>query len=470
MDGSVVATLAGTVNAITLAGDLVAKTVTSNGTDTISTGNGQTVTLHADGDRLAVIGGVTAFGTIIIDGPAPITTSGSLGALTIVSAADNDLIAGATSGATLDLGGDDAQVGLSGPADASLSGSGFVFAAGSGTVAVQADGGLVDLNDKGAQTVFLNRHSAGILETGTGSQTIVGLPAQQGILQVDGGHGTQTIWTGGMTTTVTGSSDTGVASLTIHSQAGSNNSVQLAGESTAIDDDGGSIVVQGGSDGGGNADVLGGTGSVVVWGGAGQVTASAGASSAGTLQVEAGSGSQTIFGGRETVLVLGNHTTTGMQTVVNDNDASDATTIFGGLTRQTIWSGQATDIIVSSTLAGDTSGSIQAFIQGGASSYWGGTETAALDNQGGILDAFLGGVGHVSILAEMTGTTTTTLHGFSSLLDTLTLGGVSDPSPVDVSTSGGNTTLSIGGSSLVTLLGVSHVALSQDATGVLVTT
>jgi hypothetical protein len=167
---------------------------------------------------------------------------------------------------------------------------------------------------------------------------------------------------------------------------------------------------------------------------------------------------------------MGNHDTGGRQTIVNGTDPNAATTVFGGRTAQTIWSGQAHDTIVSSTAAADSDGSIQAVIQGGVSSYWGGTESATLDNLGGMLDAFLNGDGRVSIQAEMTGTGTTTLHGFSSLADTLTLGGVSDLSQLQISTFGGNTTVALNsGGGVVTLLGVSHVDLSATSGGVLVT-
>ena len=462
--GDLVTTLPGTANTITLAaGDGAAKTVTSNGTDMVSVGSGETVALHALGTRLTVIGAVGA--DVAIDGSAPVTTSGTFNTLAVDSGADGSLIGGSTAGASLTLGGNDAQVALDGPADAGLSGQGDSLAAGGGTVSLFGDGDTVDMNGAGSQTVFLNGHDASVGETGTGSQTVVGTASHAGLLQLQGGHGAQTLWTGGTSAVVSASEDGGSrASLTIRAQPGSTTTVQLADEPTLVDAEGGAVTVNGGSDPDASATVFDGAGPVTVWGGAERLVASVGN---GALEVQAGSGSQTVFGGAGSLEVLGSHAVSGLQTIVNGAAPGQATTVFGGRTAQTIWTGQAHDTIVSSAEAGDASGSIRAFIQGGASSYWGGVESATLDNQAGILDAFLNGDGRVSILAAMTGGTATTVNGFNGALDTLVLGGATVPQ-LHVASSGGGTVLTLGGS-VVTLAGVSHVDLSPVAGGVRVT-
>ncbi len=469
-DTGVITTLPGSTNTITLAGGIGPKTVTSNGTDIVTVGADQTVALHAQGQRLTVIGQSPGFASASLDGAAPIAVSGSFGALTIDNRADDARIAvSVLATAQLSLGGDDAQVSVAGAVNAVLSGRDAVLAAGGGVVALDAGGGRIDLTGGGTQTIFLNGQDAGVTETGFGSQVVVGAATLSGHLQLTGGHGAQMLWTGGATATVTAAAASAPgASLTIAAQAGSSTSLQLGGEQTEIDDQGGAVAVNGGTVAGATVTIHGGSGSVTVAGGAERLVATAG-DAGGTLQLQAGSGAQTIFGGRATLEVIGSHDTGGTQLIVNGDDPGDATTIFGGLTRQTIWTGRATDTIVSSTRSGDASGSIQAVIQGGASAYWGGTEQASLDNQAGRLEAFLNGDGRVSILAEMTNSTTI-LHGFGSDRDSLTLGGITDPSRLHVATAGGSTTLSLdstGGS--VTLLGVSHVGLSMGAGGVLVT-
>ncbi len=462
--GDIVTTLPGTINTIVLGpGDGTAKTVTSDGTDTVSVGANETVALHALGTRLTVIGATSA--DVAIDGSAPVATSGTFDTLALHSDVDGDLIDGSTADASLSLGGSADQVELDGPADAALSGQDDSLAAGGGTVSLFNDDDTVDMNGPGSQTVFLNGHDATVGETGTGSQTVVGIASQTGLLQLQGGHGAQTLWTGGTSSAVTASDDdSSRASLTVRAQPGSTTTVQLASESTLVDSEGGTVIVNGGADAAATDTVFDNAGAVTIWGGAEHLVASVGN---GTLEVQAGSGSQTVFGGAGSLEVLGSHATSGQQTIVNGSGPDEATTVFGGRTAQTIWTGKANDTIVSSTLAGDASGSIAAFIQGGASSYWGGTEVAALDNQGGMLDAFLNGDGRVSILAAMTGSTATTLHGFSSPLDTLVLGGATVPQ-LHLTSSGGSTVLTLDGS-VTTLIGVSHVDLSAVAGGVLVT-
>ena len=463
-----VTTLAGTSNTLLLTGT-GSKTVTSQGADSVMVGNEQTVTLHADGSSLAVIGQVSSFGDASIDGAAPLAVSGSFGTLTVGSTASGDVITGSASDvAALMLGGSAARLDLSSAATVFLGGNDDSVATNGGMVSLSGQNASIDLDGGGAQSVFLNGQSASVTDSGTGSQLVVAAAAGQGgDLQLSGGLGAQTLWTGGATAQVTASAGGADASLAVHAQTGASVSVQLGGERTEIDTDGGTVTVQGGTDAAGTAQVFGGAGSIAVWGGAEQLVAAAGGSPDGLLQVQAGSGAQTIFGGSGTVTVMGSHSTAGSQTIVNGPGSGQSTTIFGGLTRQTIWTGQADDTIVSSTQAGDASGSIQAFIQGGTSAYWGGVESATLDNQSGILDGFLRGDGVVSILSDLTGTARTTLTGYSSMRDTLTLGGVSDPSAVQVAYAGGNTSLSIAGSAAsVLLIGVSHVDLSAFAGGV----
>ena len=461
----VVTTLLGTSNTIALAaGDGMAKTVTSDGTDTVSVGRDETVALHALGARLTVIGNTGA--VVAIDGSAPVATSGAFDTLTLHSDAVGNLIDGSTAGASLSLGGDGDQVGLDGPADASLSGQDDTLAAGGGTVSLFDDGDTVDLNGAGSQTVFLNGHDATVGETGSGSQTVVGTASQAGLVRLQGGDGAQTLWTGGTSAVVTASEEGGPqASLTVRAQPGSTTTVQLGGETTLVDDEGGAVTINGGADPAASATVFDNAGPVAIWGGAEGLVASLGG---GALTVQAGSGSQTVFGGAGSLEVLGSHAVGGLQTIVNGVAPNQATTVFGGRTAQTIWTGQAHDTIVSSIEAGDASGSIAAFIQGGASSYWGGVEQATLDNFGGTLDAFLNGDGRVSILAAMTGgIAATTLHGFDSARDTLLLGGAIVPQ-LHVASADGGTVLMLGGSA-VTLVGTSHVDLSAVAGGVLVT-
>ncbi len=463
-----ITTLPGTTNDIQLTGT-GAKTVTSQGDDGVTIGNGQTVALHADGGILAVDGQITGFGGISIDGTAALSVFGSFGTLDVSSSAANDGIIGSVSGsATLVLDGSGAYLDLSNAATVTLGGDGDQVATGGGSISLsgadadQAAG--IDLNGGGSQIVFLNGRSAQVTDTGAGVQVIVASASDQaGNVQLTGGDGTQTLWTGGATATVTAG---GAGTLVVHAQAASTVAVRLNGEQTAIDDQDGAVTAMG-SDGGVAQLVGGGS----LWtGGDGQVSTAAGGGPDGLLQVTAGSGAQTVFGGAGTVTVIGSHVTAGSQTVVNGADPTQATTIFGGLTRQTIWSGQADDTIVASNQAGDASGHIQAVIQGGTSAYWGGAESATLDNQSGILDGFLRGDGAVSILADLAGTGRTTLTGYSSLRDTLTLGGVSDPSAVQLAYGGGDTTLSIAGSTAsVLLIGVSHVDLSSFAGGIAVT-
>ncbi len=478
-DAGIVATLSGTVNAVRLTGTGI-KTVTSRGSDSVTVGDGQTVALHADGTGLAVDGQIATFGGASIDGTAPLSVSGSFGTLDVSSAAAGDTITGSASGAaTVTLNGSAARLDLSSAATVTLGGDGDQVATSGGIVSLSgADIGqnaAIDLDGGGTQTVFLNGRSGAVTETGSGTQVVVASAGgQDGSVQLTGGAGTQTLWTGGATATVTGSNmgmGTGSAgSLAIHAQAGSHVALQLGAERTTLDDEGGTVIVQGASDPAASAFVSGGAGRVTVQGGAEQLVAAAGTSADGLLQVVAGSGAQTIFGGAGTVTAIGSHATAGSQVIVNGADPDAVTTIFGGLTRQTIWTGQAHDTIVSSDQAGDASGSIAAIIQGGTSAYWGGTESASLTNGDGILDAFLRGDGAVSILASMTGTGRTTLTGFNPLHDTLTLGGLSDPSAVQVAYGGGNATLSVGGSAAsVILVGVSHVDLSPFAGGVAVT-
>ena len=467
---SIVTTLAGTSNRITLTPTPGPRIVTSYGTDTVSVANAESVTLHARGGRLTVLGHTTRYASITVDGAAPVTASGALGSFTLDSSGAGDRISGSALGvARLTLRGADAQVDFASPVDASLSGQDAVLAATGGSVSLATDGARIDLNGSGTQLVFLNGHDADVTESGTGSQIIVGASTAGGIVQVSGGHGAQTLWTGGTEALVTASADYDAA-LTIHAQPGSITSLRLGAEPTRLDDDGGVVTVQGATDPAGDALVFGGAGTVVVWGGTERLVAVAGGSLGGSLMVQAGSGQQTIFGGLGSVQVQGSHTTGGGQTIVNGADGREATTIFGGLTSQTIWTGQAHDTIVSSNQAADATGSITAIIQGGASSYWGGSETAELYNQGGILDAFLAGDGRVSIRAEMSGHSTTTLSGFSALHDRLTLGGVTDPTQLRTSCSGGNTVLSLaGGSSTVTLMGIGAISLSHVPDGLLVT-
>ena len=465
-----VTTLPGTVNDILLTGT-GPKTVNSQGDDGVTIGDGQTVTLHANGGILAVVGQITSFGGASIDGTAPLTVFGSFGMLDVSSVADDDAITGSVSGsAFLALDGSAAYVDLSSAATVVLGGDGDQVATAGGTVSLSgADAnqaaGIDDNGDgDGAQTVFLNGRSAEVTDTGGGAQvTVASASGQSGDVQLTGGGGAQTLWTGGATATVTAG---GAGTLAIHAQSGSNVAVQLDGERTALDDQGGTVAVTG-SDG--SAVQLVGGGSL--WtGDDGQVSAAAGDSPDGLLQVTAGSGAQTVFSGAGTVTAIGSHATAGSQTIVNGTAPGQATTVFGGLTAQTIWTGQADDTIVSSGQAGDAAGSIQAFIEGGASAYWGGTESAMLDNQDGILDAVLRGDGAVSILADMTGVGRTTLYDYGSLRDTLTLGGVSSPSAVQVAYAGGDTTLTVAGSAAsVLLVGVSHVDLSAFAGGIAVT-
>lgn len=470
-----VTTLAGTVTTLLLTGDGT-KTVTSRGTDAVTVGNGQTVALHADGASLAVTGQVSTFGSASIDGTAALAVSGSFGTLGIVSAAAGDVVTGSAADiATLMLGGSAARVDLSSAANVFLGGDGGQVATDGGLVSLSGAGtdqaATVDGSGGGSQSVFLNGRSASVTETGTGAQLVVAAAAgQSGHVQLDGGLGAQTLWTGGATAQVAGGAAGADASLAVYAQAGSTVAMQLGGERTEIDNDDGAVTVQGGTDAGGTARLFDGAGSLVVLGGAGQILAAAGAGADSLLQITAGSGAQTIFGGAGTVTVIGSHATAGSQTIVNGADPTQATTIFGGLTQQTIWTGQADDTIVASGQAGDASGHIQAIVQGGTSAYWGGSESAWLDNQDGILNAFLRGDGAVSILADLAGSGRTTLTGYNSLRDSLTLGGVSDPSAVQLVYGGGNTTLSVAGSTAsVTLVGVSHVDLSSFAAGVAVT-
>ena len=341
-----VSTLPGTTNSITLSpGDGLAKTVTSNGNDTVSVGAGETVSLHALGTGLAVTGANVA--SVAIDGSAPVTTSGAFGTLILDSDADHDLLDGTTTGASLSLGGNGDQVALDGQADASLSGQDDSFAAGGGTVSLFNDDDAVDMNGAGSQTVFLNGHDAFVGQTGTGSQVVVGTASQTGRLQLQGGHGAQTLWTGGTSAAITASDDAGSqASLTLRAQPGSTSTVQLGDEKTLVDAEGGAVTINGSANATATVTVFDNAGPVSIWGGAEQLMASDGD---GALQVQAGSGSQTVFGGAGSLEALGSHAVAGLQTIVNGAEATQATTVFGGRTAQTVWTGNAHDTIVSST-------------------------------------------------------------------------------------------------------------------------
>ncbi len=458
----VIATLAGSTNTVALSGAEGAQTLTSNGADTVLLGDRQSAVLHASGLSLAVRGSATTGGTLTIDGTAPLALSGGFATLSLRSDADGDQVSGTVlDRATLSLGGKQATVSLQGLADATLSGADARFAAGGGQVVLAADGASIDQNGAGSQLVFLNGHRAAITQSGTGDQTVVDTAGSDAPVTITGGAGTQTVWTGAADTTIDAG---GTGALSVLVQDGSNTLVRLDGDTARLDTLGGTLTVLGGERTG-SVTLFADQGDSTVWGGAETLVASL--AGAGSLQVAAGSGSQTIFGGPGRLTVIGSHDHAGTQTIVGGADASQSATIFGGLTSQTIWTGAGADTIVASNAVGDSSGHISAFIQGGASSYWGGTESAALDNQGGILDALLGGGGAVSILASMTGHTSTTLHGFDSRRDQLTLGGVPDPSDVAVTIQGGNTVLWFGGSQLV-LDGLTHTTLAQTAGGVAV--
>ncbi len=484
-DAGIVGTLSGSVDTVALSGAAGAQTFTGHGDDTVLVGDRQTATLHGLGSSLTVrsaaattiaapaLGapGAAVPGMLAIDGTATLDASGVFDSLSVQGSADGDRVSGLVLGrAAVSLEGEAVVVSLQGAADATLSGTNATFAAGSGQIVLQADGAAIDQNGDGSQIVFLNGHRASVTQSGAGTQLVVGAPAtsaptdpQNGAqVTLSGGGGGQTLWTGGSDAVV---SADGSGSLSVLVQPGSSTLVRLAGETAQLDALGGALTVLGGAQPG-SATLLAAQGSATIWGGAETLTASLVGQA--SLQVGAGSGTQTIFGGPGRLTVIASHDEAGSQTIVSGADPAVAATIFGGRTAQTIWTGAGSDTIVASVAAGDSTGTIQAFIQGGVSRYWGGTEAATLDNQAGILEAFLAGDGAASILASMTGQTNTTLHDFDSRTDRLVLAGVSDPAAVGLSIQNGSTILSFD-DSRVTLDGLTDLSLTQGAGGVTVT-
>ena len=482
-DAGIVGTLPGSVDTVALSGADGAQTFTGHGDDTVLVGDRQIATLHGLGTELTVTSaaapavvataapGAAVPGMLTIDGTATLDASGVFDSLSVQGDAAGDRVSGVVLGrAAVSLGGEAAVVSLQGAADATLSGANATFAAGSGQVVLQADGAAIDQNGDGSQIVFLNGYRTSVTQSGAGTQLVVGAtatdastdPQTAAQVTLSGGGGSQTLWTGGSDAVV---SADGSGSLSVLVQTGSSTLVRLAGETAQLDALGGALTVLGGAQPG-SATLLAAQGTATIWGGSETLTASLVGQA--SLQVGAGSGTQTIFGGPGRLTVIASHDETGSQTIVSGADPAEAATIFGGKTAQTIWTGAGSDTIVASVAAGDSSGTIQAFIQGGVSSYWGGTESAMLDNQAGILEAFLAGDGAASILASMTGQTNTTLHGFDSRTDRLVLAGVSDPAAVGLSVQNGNTILSFA-DSRVTLDGLTHLSLTQDIGGVAVT-
>ena len=293
--------------------------------------------------------------------------------------------------------------------------------------------------------MFLNGFAATVTQDGTGVQTIVGSPDAGGQFTVTGGTGTQWVWTGNADATVqAAATGTPGAALNVAVQAGSTSTLQLGGENAMALGQGGTLSITGAPTAGAAVTVFAVAGTITMLGGAENTVA---VMDGGDLSLTAGGGSQQVFGqdqGAGTLTVMGSHSVSGgSQTVV---DA--AATIFGGNTAQQIWTGTADDTVVSSALPSDGGGSIALFVQGGTSAYWGGVETATVDDDGGLLDAFLRGGGGVSIGVDMAAAagSTAVIQNFDPTLDTLILRGLPSAAALSVSTDSAGTTLSYGAS------------------------
>ncbi|MBE7211317.1 MAG: hypothetical protein INR65_09890, partial [Gluconacetobacter diazotrophicus] len=301
-------------------------------------------------------------------------------------------------------------------------------------------------------TVFVDGHDATIAQSGSGRQVIVDSPTDGGRLDVSGGAGQQEIWTGNADVHVSAApAAVPGASLTLLAQHGSTAALSLGGEAATAINQGGTLTVSGAPG------IAGGAGTATVFAEGGSTTIAGGGEAlvavmcGGDLSITAGTGNQQIFGGDRatgSLAVMASPTASGgSQTVVDAN-----ATVFGGRTNQTIWTGTADDVVVASNRAADAGGHIALLVQGGTSSYWGGTESAQLDNTGGILDAFLGGDGADRIGVDMAaaGGGITILHGFDPARDTLLLRGLpASPDVLHVSTADGATTLAFGTSRVV---------------------
>ncbi|MCQ8278418.1 hypothetical protein NFI95_08125 [Acetobacteraceae bacterium KSS8] len=458
-DATRIETLAGARNTVRLTNALGAQTFTGRGDNSVLIGDGIDATLHGLGSALSVTGSATRSGTVSVDGTAPLSVSGSFAALTVQSGAPVSIDA-TVSAATLSLGGAGDAVSIDGYADATLSGINISFAAGDGTVSLSADGGRIDQNGGGRQIAFLNGHQAILTQSGTGNQIVVGRPESGGQFILHGGAGTQTVWTGNSDAQIDAS---GTGTMQVVVQAGSQTQIGLGGENATIAVEGGALTLTGGTLSG-QVQLSVDQGQATVQGGAETMVASV---DTGRLQIAAGSGDQVIFGGGGAVVAMGSHDSAGHQTLVDDNRTGVSNVVFGGKTAQVIWTGQADDTIVSSIQPDDSAGRIDAVIQGGASSYWGGVEAATLSNLGGILDAFLTGTGAVSIQADMTNHTSTTVTGFSAGRDSLLLQNVADPSLLSVQHQAAGALIQFE-DSRVMLNGVSHVSLSQTPGGIVV--
>ncbi len=458
-DATRIETLPGARNTVRLTNALGAQDFTGRGDNTVLVGNGVDATLHGLGSALSVVGSAAGSGTVSVDGTAALSFSGSFAALSVRSDAAVSLDVSA-SAATLSLGGAGDTVSVLGHADAILFGANIRFAAGDGTLSLAADGARIDQNGSGKQIAFLNNHEALFTQTGTGSQIVVGQPVGGGQFSLTGGAGTQTVWTGDSDARIEAS---GTGALQLVVQSGSNSQVVLGGEAVTATVEGGTLSLTG-TAATHSATLFVDQGAATVQGGAESMMASVGS---GHLQIAAGSGEQVVFGGAGTVVAMGSHDVAGRQVIVNNDTPSASSVIFGGKTTQEIWTGHASDTIVSSIEAGDASGHIAAIIQGGASSYWGGVENASLLNLSGTLDAFLAGSGTVSIQADMAAHTTTNVTGFDSARDSLLLQSVADPSTLSVRQTSGGTLIQCGDSHVM-LNGVSHVTMSQTPDGIAV--
>lgn len=179
--------------------------------------------------------------------------------------------------------------------------------------------------------------------------------------------------------------------------------------------------------------------------GEGDANIYAGENPASQLNVFGGKGTQTIFAAQNALNIYANHHETGQQAIIAGSN-NNTSFIYGGMTHQTIFTGDSNFSIISTTNPEESNGTQNINVEGGTSSFWGGVEDTTFNITGGKLYADLGS-GSANILADMTKNFSAIFKDYTSSKDHLTLTG--DPNAIShtnnntdiYSSSGGHITL-----------------------------
>ncbi|QNT78447.1 hypothetical protein [Entomobacter blattae] len=161
-------------------------------------------------------------------------------------------------------------------------------------------------------------------------------------------------------------------------------------------------------------------GNISVIGTKGILSISLGNNTTDTADIFAGEDTQTIFNNGNILHAYANNNLSNGKQIIIGGKNNFSATVFGGKTNQEIWTGSGTFDIISSKDPNYNNSTQTLNIQGGTSTYWGGSEKAIVNIFSGDSHIFLGNSSN-TITIDLTNYSNSILDNFNASSTSLTI-------------------------------------------------